>query len=496
MMDHAVINGPPPSRPSEADSINDIPRDGLLPQLAEILNSAAMKGQLQERMFASTGDRERFLIRFCEIVQIRYKPESSCMVSYRLEIEDAVTGNRGEQILCGRAYPQGRSQSQWEKAGAQALVQPRFGNPLVHLPELEMVLWSFPNDRKMHTLPDAIDPIHSTPEFLPDWLALHLGTGWQVINAIPRVVHYVGEHTCTVRTSVDLVHRSMNERRTMTIFGKTYYNGEGAETDRVMRQLWDSEARQSGRLAVAQPLWYDARLLTLWQLGIQGATLENCATESQEFVPLLMEAARAIAALHAMPLSHIRSVTLPDLVAKLKSVTAMLIRRRPSCQPVLVPLVNRLIAQAETIPLHPTATLHGDLHLKNLFLTQNKVALIDLDNICEGPPCQDIGSFVAGLFTRALAKGTSPSQVASCAQTFIHQYSQLVPWQTDEPVVAWFTAVALVTERSSRCVTRLKEGRLAMVNSLIDLADRISKTRSLDSAVGGGADRHERTIVP
>jgi Phosphotransferase enzyme family len=492
MMDHAVINNAVSPSSSKKNALNDLTVDARLPQLPIILDEAVMREKLQDRMFASANDRTLCAIRQCEIIQVRYKPTSSCMVSYRLDIENVATGERGEQILCGRGFPKGRSQPQWEKASMRALVQPRFGIPLVHLPEVETVLWSFPNDRKMDTLPGAVNAAHSTSAIPPSWLLSHLGTGWQVADTRSRVMHYVGEHTCTVQTSFELIHPSLNTRQPLTLFSKTYYNEEGVQTDWVMRQLWESAPRRSGQLRMAQPLWYDARLKTLWQLGIQGATLENCGLDG----PLLPIAARAIAAFHGTPLPHLCAITIQNLIEKLVAVGSMLVECRPSCQPVLLPLLARLTAQAQVIPASPTATLHGDLHLKNLFLTEGTIALIDLDNVCEGPPAWDMGSFAAGLLAGALARPTSLHRMANQTLIFLDHYNQSAPWKIDRSTVAWCTAVALVIERAHRCVTRLKDGRRGQVEPLLGLADQISKTLSLESLAAEWTDTHEENRHP
>jgi hypothetical protein len=497
MMDHAVINNMFSSALPKSTRLTDLPADARLPQLPIILDVEVMRDKFQDYLFASVNDRTQFVVRQCKIIQIRYKPAASCMVSYRLDIEDTSTGERGEHIVCGRAFPAGCSQSQWEKAATHDRAQPRFGKPLIHLPEIEMVLWGFPNDRKMHTLPAAIGIAPSLPSFLTDWLAAHQGPEWHVVGTTSKVVHYVGEHTCTVRTSVELLNTTQQTRQTMSIFGKTYYDDEGAQTDRVMQQLWNSESRRSGQLSMAQPLWYDARLKTLWQLGIPGTTLEHSASGSPESTPFLIaEAAQAVAALHTTPLSKIRSLTVTDLLINLETVGSMLSRVRPSCRPILVPLLSRLMAQATMIQADATATLHGDLHLKNLFLTNGKIALIDLDNVCEGLPGWDIGSFTAGLLTGTLAKRSSLSQVGSHLDTFLYHYNQSVAWKVDQPAVAWFTAVALVVERAHRCIARLKDDRRGQVEALLNLADQISEALSLESLADGLAETDDRSRQP
>ncbi|MFO0697822.1 MAG: aminoglycoside phosphotransferase family protein [Nitrospira sp.] len=479
MMDHSRLDHRMRVRCFNRGTGINVPADAKLPQLPLIVDPMTMKRRLQAHLSLSSQERQPYVVHGCDIIQIRYKPQASCMVSYRLTIENTVTGETGEQVVCGRAFPDGQSATHRDKANARPLVQPRFGPPLIHLSDLEMVLWSFPNDRKIHNLPSALETAHSTPAFFPDWLVSHLGIEWDIGTTTSHIMHYVGEHTCTVRTSVELVQPSQNVRRTITLFAKTYYDGEGAHTDRVMRQLWESEVRRSGRLKIAQPLAYDERLKTLWQLGLHGTTLEASNTESQRFSHVLGEAASTVAALHSTPLAHVRLITMADLLEQLDRVTSMLVRCRPSCQPVLAPLATRLKAQGQLIPASPLATLHGDLHLKNLFLTDGDVALIDLDNVCAGPPGLDLGSFFAGLHTWGMTNHVPPSQITRHARTFLAAYNQQAPWKIEEAVVAWFTALTLVIERAYRSVTRLKDSQAGMLIPLLYLADAISMTHAL-----------------
>ena len=476
MMNHAVINGASASRQTETLAYRGITTDALLPQLAVILDSATMQSRLQEQIFESVEEQEGFRIHTCEIAQVRYKPASSCMVTYRLVIEDRTTGNTGEQVLCGRAYPEGRSHSHWEKARGRAVVQPRFGKPMVYLPDLEMVLWSFPNDRKMDTLPTLADADHFKRAILPPLLASYLGQEWTPTDATRTLIHYVGEHTCTVRIDATVAHQDDHRRQIITLFEKTYYNEEGEENFHVMRQLWQSKARRSGQLVIAKPIWHDSSLKTFWQLGLEGTPFDACDVYGPAFLPSFEEAARRLAALHVTPVLCTRSTTVADLIADLIRVTPALIRLRPSCAPMLGPLVDLLLAQAERMPEEPRATLHGDLHLGNLFMNDGRVALIDLDNVRTGSPLLDLGSLIAGLHYVRMLRMASPESCHQLIDRFLQAYQAHVPWAVLPSLLNWYVAVTLISERASRCVTRLKEGRPAMVEELIDLAGRLSQS--------------------
>mgnify|MGYP001344892521 CR=1 FL=1 len=465
--------------------LDDIPRDRQLPHLASLFNSRAMKQRLQERLFSTTDDRHPWIIQRCVVMQVHYTPESSCLIHYRLTVEQPATGAKAEHLLYGCAFPVGRSHAPWRTAYARELVSSRFGPALIHLPDVAMILWSFPNDRTLHTLPAVIEAAHHTPEFLRDWVASDLGSEWHIVKTTTQVVHYVGEQTCTVRTSIVCAHPEDPVHHTRTVFGTTYAKDAGTRTAHVMGQLWNSASRRNGQFSVSQPLWYDAGLKTLWHRGTHGTMLDSQPIEYLTSTPVLMKVAHAVAAFHSTSLTHLRARTKANLMRRLETVGSLLLQCQPACRAVLLPLLVRLTAQAKMIPVRPTATLHGRLCPDSLVLGKGMITVINLEHVCKGHPGQDLGSFIAGLLTWGVARQASLSQIARHAQIFLDQYHQEVPWKVGQPVVAWFIALALVTEHAYRCVTCLTSGRRGMVDTLLTLADDIAKTRSLNSLAFG-----------
>lgn len=473
MVSHRAIDGASSSRLSETLSVHEIPTDPLLPQLPVIMDPEYMKARLQDQLFDFPEERERFRIRHCEITRARLKPGSSCMVSYRLEIEDRATRETGEQILCGRACAEGQSRSQWEKARVRALVQPRFGRALIHLPELEMVLWGFPNDRRMDTLPTLAEPDPFMSVILPKLLASHLGNEWKATGANRTLVHYIGEHRCMMRIEATVGHQGDDRQQTVTLFQKTYHDKKGEETSRVMHQLWQSEARRSGRLVIAQLVSYDSSLKTLWQLGFKGSSLDSWDIDSPEFLPFLEEAACQLAALHNTSITCARSRTLADLVDNLKPVMPDLIRSRPSCASMLDPLVNRLSAQADRMIEEPRVTLHGDLHLGNVFVNDGHVALIDLDSVRTGSPLVDLGSLIAGLHYLGIQRRMSSEGCHRLVEPFLRTYQANVSWAIHPQMLGWYVVAPLLT-RAYRCVRKLKPGRMDLIDAIVTRAQEIT----------------------
>lgn len=465
---------------------SEIPQDKALPQLATALDAGAMQSIFEQTLFVQIAPEDevapstgQFQIRACQIERIKYKPGQNCLICYQLTIHDALTQEDSDQILCSRIYESGSGYAHFVKARTQSLVVPQFGHPLFYLPGLEMVVWVFPNDRKLGALPKLMDQTCLQQEVLPEMVAANFGDQWQITELAQQLVHYVPEHTCTSRVQLQLCQKQTGEKQSLVLYGKTYYNHEGEETYQLMGQLWASKRRQEGRLRLAQPLAYQPHLKTLWQVELPGQTLLEQDLSSSHFLTLLGRAAAALAEFHQTQVACTKSSQLNDWLTKLQEMKQLLRQIRPAGQKKLDSLVERLLNQAEQLGPQPVATLHADLHLKNFFVEGEQVALIDLDNLCYGSPWQDVGSFSAGLLYWGLFTAMPMPLIWQLIVTFCQQYMQNVPWPASGLVLNWYMAAALINERAFRCVTRLKSGRLDLLDNLIDLADSISAGENL-----------------
>jgi hypothetical protein len=460
--------------------------DEHLRHLPVALNTAAMKPILQTLLFGSDSSAH---IRACHIERVRYKPENNCLICYRLEIEDRAAQVRTEQLLTARLYEAGGSHSRFARANqAQAngsLAQPVHPAlaPVYHLPALDMVVWVFPHDRKLAGLRQVVDPGHLHRVLLPRLIEEHLGGDWRLATASHAVVHYNPEHTCMIRVQLQAQHRRTGEIRPRVLYGKTYSDDEGAETYRLMSGLWELVSQRPGVLRTAQPLGYMPELKLLWQRGCPGRTLLALGIGSPEFRVWLERGAAAVAEFHQTQIACQRSGSIDDWVEKLKAMRAWLPAIRESCRPAVETAVDHLIAQRSQIDEQPVATLHGDLHLQNFLCHGEQVALIDLDNVYSGLPWQDVGSLVAGLLYGSLALEMPGRQASELAAVFCEAYQKNVPWRISPQALNWFIAAALIHERAFRCITRLKDGRHDLVDSLVALAAQISAGNAYEGIV-------------
>lgn len=477
-------------------AVHDLPHDETLPQLAVALDPLMMQVLLQGLLFAADTatkganlvdeavQEDRFQIESCAIDRVKYKAREKCVISYRLHIYDRVRQEWHEQILCARVFPAGLSLSRYRKARQEPLVQPHYGKAVMHLPELEMVIWAFPNDRKIGGIARLLASATGANSALAELVAALWGHDWRIVSQSYNLIHYVPEHTTTVRVRMQIAQSppttlpstlSSSTTQPLTFFGKAYYNEEGAESYRLMNLLWQSEDCCQGRLRIAQPLAYNAADRILWQMGLSGRTLLTYELGSRPFTDLLAEAATAVATLHAAALPCTRSTHLSDWLTQLQTIEVLVRQVCPHLACALKTVVAALLQAAPQAASEPQATLHGDLHLQNFFVDETqpvgqRVALIDLDNLSTGSPWRDLGSFCAGLYYRGLVEAKPMPLLRQTVAAFCTAYADYAKWPLSRPLVNWYTASALLNERVARSISRLKQGRLDLLDDLIRLA--------------------------
>ncbi len=454
--------------------IRDIPYDETLPQLSKALDVSLMLEKFQVTMFESEQCRHRFRVTDCEVVYVKYKPHKPCTVCYQVVIRDTSTNQVHTQLHSARIFESGGSTPRYTNAQHLPLIQPCCGKALIHIPEFEMVVWSFPNDRKLRALPQLTNPVPLQEQLLPELIVQLFGQAWTIIRATTEVMNYVPRYSCTVKVMLQMRSRELAEKKSLIVYGKTYVDQKSGENAyAVMHELWETDARKSGEFRMAQPAWYDPTHNIFWQFAVSGTTLLQYDMENSHFAELLGKTGETIATLHTLPVTEAEYIKLEDRVSRLKHFNLTLSHVKPHVIQLLQNIITLLIDQVEGLGDQPETTLHGDLHFKNFIVDGTSVAMIDLDEVGRGSPFHDVGSCVSFLLYQGLEAGLSESRIEELVKVFVQGYRKCVIWEVPEPVLRWYVVAALIDERVSRCLKKAKPGTVGQVERLLKLAYRL-----------------------
>lgn len=455
-----------------------LPRESVIPNLDTALNPSAMKPVFQQWLAGERG----LEVESCTIERIKYKPGKNCLVCYRLQVLGTNPLQTHELRLGARFYEAGGSLSRYQKAarrlnGGRAAGLSREGvmPPLIHLPDLDCVIWVFPHDRKLTSLPLLSSPSMLASDVLPELVRHHWGNQWRFSEVEAELQHYLPEHSACVRVALTLIHSETGAVQTPVMYGKTYYNDQGARTLAAMEQLWCCPARQQGRLAIPKPIVYQPRYRLLWQHAVAGRPLLALLKENPANSQRMTEVAVNVATLHHTRIGISGHIGIEALCHRLHRTLVLVEMTKPELGRPLTNLVRRLLRGSRKLAKPKVALLHGDLHLKNVLAAPEKVSLIDLDNLILGDPYQDIASLTASLLNQALIGELDRATAQRAITLFLDRYFQQMPWSLDPAALRWHLSAALLNERLTRAISRLKAGRWDRLAEILSLADKIER---------------------
>ncbi len=429
-----------------------------LPQLPSLLDA----GVIAQILTSLTPGRLPFRLTPGTIyrhLRTKYRPGKNCLVTWSL---DGVIGSRPEesgtprrQLLYLTLCRGGRSRPAFD----EAMVGRSGSSPSVlHLPEWESLLWCFPADRKLEGL-----TILEEPEALISRLARSLGLPSQ--SGRLEVTHYAAERSCSVRADLDGFPGRL--------FGKFYTGGGAAAAWETQRALWESTARQEGRLVIAAPLVPPDESGSLWLGEVEGIELDRLALTDERLVAAMERAGEAIARLHQTSIGGRTGPDAPLPSPRRTHAVAHLSRAFPPLSARLARIGDQLDQQESSGS--PLATLHGDLHLGNLFLQPTgEIGLIDFDTLSTGDPRLDLASLTGYLLYRALVTGRPLTEAFPLITLLLQGYCReaVDPGILGNPhPFRWYLAEALLSERMSRIVIRYKLEGFPVLDALLELIE-------------------------
>lgn len=465
--------------------------DPQFPQISEILEPSIMLEVLQNALFGKTSSTLK--LQRCCVGEKRHKPGKSFLLSYHIGLQDITTGIRYEQLLSAQLCLPGQGLSEFEAYLGNSLDKhldihehsPIKIPPVSYVPEVDMLLWAFPHDRKLPHLPKLLDTENLASYFAIHLSGLGLSPSEHIVSVKTKLMHYLPECSCMIRYTLMIADESHGgETRQIILYGKNYRDDGGVEAYSIMRQL----ANQTSHFA--KPYAYDAETRTLWQSHVPG--------ESFEWVSalvgnrgLIAKVAVCIAAFHACTLDAKECYGFSDIDAQLKAtcdLAAVADSKLGIQVDAAVQGIRLNYAQLDWVSTLITP-IHLDLKMGNLLISDDKVSLIDMDCVRLGDPLIDIGSFVANLYLNGLRFGSSVAEIDKVVAIFCNEYCAAVDWVVDHAKLTWYISAALIHEVVRRSLRQQDVERLKQVGAIIELSNHYSALCRKDISGGSYASK-------
>lgn len=163
----------------------------------------------------------------------------------------------------------------------------------------------------------------------------------------------------------------------------------------------------------------------------EGTALHDALMSGDRRLPEMLEAVgRGLARLHECRPTGL-STRSPEDAGAWASVVASHYPGRASSYQRIGDAVDALPRETS-----PVGIVHGDLHDKNVFVSERGVELIDLDMVHAGDPLEDIGNLSAHLLLRSLQRPTGATPAQGWSEALVTGYRSAGGWAPERALEA------------------------------------------------------------
>src|SRR5438270_160328 len=237
-----------------------------------------------------------------------------------------------------------------------------------------------------------------------------------------ELARYLPEIAAILRYDIETVPDSAAR----TIFGKVQPFNRGAESHRVMTEIWKAAQRSEGRLVVPKPLGYHPELGLYLQSSVPGKPISSDRTKP-EFLPAIIHAAEALATLHESAIPTQKKLPLEREISRMERTLDQFALVEPRAYFLLRELVTHLRGKLKNLPEEEWLPTHGDYKYDQLLHEDGRFSLIDFDFFALAENSYDLGKFCAYLVP-SMPKSWEQSVAAEEGRkAFLNRYRELRP---------------------------------------------------------------------
>lgn len=370
------------------------------------------------------GDR-RIEILDCRPGALRRLAGCRFAVQYTLRVHEPATGRSIDQLVSGLSYRDGSTGDIWEsvRTGTSQNSVAALA-PYAYVPDLDMLVQVFPHD---HQLPGLARIMAGGPAEQDFCLAADSGaTGWRIESWQPELVRYRVGQRATVRVAIGSEAPWSDGRHEDKAYAKVYRDGgEAQHAMELLRNVKTQTDAGSVRFTVPAPLAISASLGTVIQSSVPGVPLPRLLRRGRAAIPAIQMTARAVADLHSLgldiPYHHDRHAprSLQIHLSRLERGGTFIGTERPDLASDVEQIITVVTAG---LTRHPFAPIHGDLKPDHVFVDDDRISIIDFDDMHVSDPMLDVANMEEDLARFEADVPSTNRGEGTLAHAFVESY--------------------------------------------------------------------------
>ncbi len=243
------------------------------------------------------------------------------------------------------------------------------------------------------------------------------------------------EHSRQV-LSYRLIFSNPTVRKTVSVklVAKRFMDrSKGKHEYSAMKMLWGKGFDQKSDMRVPRPFSFFEELGLLIQEKASGALLHKTINRHSPVASAsLKAAARWLTKLHHIAADQEEIGRHADDEASIEDCMRRIGSRRPQFLPKLEELGSLIRMKLSSFNPIRFTLVHGDFHSDNIFVTKEKVTVIDFGRFCKSDPARDLGCMIAQSRTTGVLENASLPPVLPGLQAFWEEYLASVPGEERE----------------------------------------------------------------
>jgi aminoglycoside phosphotransferase (APT) family kinase protein len=373
-----------------------------------------------------------------------------------------------EQTYVGSEFPADALRAEYESWLSKATIVPALGRAVILIPELNLVLLAFPNNRQMRALSN-VD--------LAAWLAEHAtvlagqgrrGPRWRLREVEMQLMQYHPGQRLTLRCR-GLFEAEDGTKQPFAYIAKQFRKQKRARS--VYRNLVSLAKHLDGSSSVRLPravAFDDATGLVVME-ELPGTELERVLHEV-DLDRVLHAVGAMLASFHQVPRRVCKTISMRSELEKVRNAAKTIGGVVPSVLQRLDASVARC-REVRWADDTPTVMLHGSYRPRHVFVDDSGLGLIDVDGIRMGHPAYDLAEFISSLYFLEAQECISTAVRQAGAQRFLAGYVARARWRPPPVTVLWFLATLLLHKQARKQALWLDENREKKVSHFLLLAE-------------------------
>ncbi|MEK7728146.1 MAG: aminoglycoside phosphotransferase family protein [candidate division KSB1 bacterium] len=413
--------------------------DPLLPHLERVADVATMT-ETFARKLRDAYAHLHLKLEDCALERVQHRRGRRCRVLYRLRLRDAES-RAHEQWFSGKLVRPGQAQRQFEEALYARELKNGWWKPVELWPELNLIVWAFPNDPEMPGLLWASDAERVRAHVNANLAHFGVDSSWRCESVRCVRVKYMPGKRCVLRYHAQLVHPEHAER-SLSFYSKTYSGG----MSRFHFQNLRAAHEQMTKINIPRPLLHWEEANTYWQEPWEGTPLID-TLPARDWEITFTQLARVLADFHqshceAFSAADTLDLALDSAEEDAPRLGALLPQHEAMLHEVL--RVLRVAREPLARAGAPLVPLHGTLRVEQFLARGEEYALIDFDMACLGDPHYDLAEFLTSLQFLQFTCGWERARLEQAMQQFQAVYAQHVSWPLEPERLAWYAVVSLL----------------------------------------------------